>query len=445
MCCPCRRREMPMKMPTTEAAAVPAPGRARVSRSSREHLRLRAAGRRALGYLRLRLRYEHLRAAGRRALGYLRLRLRYERLRAAGRRALGYLRLRLRYEHLRAAGRRSWLLAALAGAAVMSVPVWAQTAGAFPVLVWNGPAGGRHSLPQHTPPFFPPADVPAGGAADDDRLYAHRDRAVAAAPGAGHAVRAAEPDHHRPVAVADFLRDGPHVRARVPGSVPALHQRQHQLRTGIGQGRSADAQLHAQADPAIGLRPVCPAGPARPAGERANGAAARAGAGFRDQRAQVGVSDRLHDLHPVPGDRHAGLQHPDVPGHDDAVAGLGGAAVQTDAVRARRWLEFAARLAGGQFRDLKGDAMTAQMVLTIGRDALSLLLMISMPVLAAVLAVGLIVSIFQAVTQIHEATLAFVPKLIAAMAVLALAGPWMLGLLVDFIRRTIESIPSMIG
>ncbi|ABM56897.1 flagellar biosynthesis protein FliQ [Verminephrobacter eiseniae] len=89
--------------------------------------------------------------------------------------------------------------------------------------------------------------------------------------------------------------------------------------------------------------------------------------------------------------------------------------------------------------------MTAQMVLTIGRDALSLLLMISMPVLAAVLAVGLIVSIFQAVTQIHEATLAFVPKLIAAMAVLALAGPWMLGLLVDFIRRTIESIPSMIG
>ncbi|MCW5235387.1 flagellar biosynthesis protein FliQ [Verminephrobacter eiseniae] len=89
--------------------------------------------------------------------------------------------------------------------------------------------------------------------------------------------------------------------------------------------------------------------------------------------------------------------------------------------------------------------MTAQMVLTIGRDALSLLLMISMPVLAAVLAVGLIVSIFQAVTQIHEATLAFVPKLIAAMAVLALAGPWMLGLLVDFIRRTIESLPSMIG
>eukprot|EP01034_Spumella_vulgaris_P044369 gene44369-55178_t len=85
------------------------------------------------------------------------------------------------------------------------------------------------------------------------------------------------------------------------------------------------------------------------------------------------------------------------------------------------------------------------MVLTIGRDALTLLLMISMPVLGVVMAVGLLVSIFQAVTQIHEATLAFVPKLIAAMVVFAIAGPWMLSTLVDFIRRTIESIPSMIG
>ena len=65
--------------------------------------------------------------------------------------------------------------------------------------------------------------------------------------------------------------------------------------------------------------------------------------------------------------------------------------------------------------------------------------------LGVVMAVGLLVSIFQAVTQIHEATLAFVPKLIAAMVVFAIAGPWMLSTLVDFIRRTIESIPSMIG
>jgi flagellar biosynthetic protein FliQ len=55
------------------------------------------------------------------------------------------------------------------------------------------------------------------------------------------------------------------------------------------------------------------------------------------------------------------------------------------------------------------------------------------------------VSVFQAVTQVHEATLAFVPKLIAAVLVFAVAGPWMLSTLVDFIRRTIESIPGSVG
>ena len=89
--------------------------------------------------------------------------------------------------------------------------------------------------------------------------------------------------------------------------------------------------------------------------------------------------------------------------------------------------------------------MTSQMVLTIGRDALTLLLMIAMPVLGVVMAVGLLVSIFQAVTQIHEATLAFVPKLIAAMVVFSIVGPWMLSTLVDFIRRTLLSIPAIVG
>ena len=89
--------------------------------------------------------------------------------------------------------------------------------------------------------------------------------------------------------------------------------------------------------------------------------------------------------------------------------------------------------------------MTPQLALTVGQDALTLLLMIAMPVLGVVMAVGLLVSIFQAVTQIHEATLAFVPKLIAAMVDFTIAGPWMLSTLVDFIRRSILSIPSMIG
>ena len=89
--------------------------------------------------------------------------------------------------------------------------------------------------------------------------------------------------------------------------------------------------------------------------------------------------------------------------------------------------------------------MTSQFVLTMGRDALTMLLMIAMPVLGVVMAVGLAVSIFQAVTQIHEATLAFVPKLIAAVVVFAIAGPWMIATLVDFLRRTIESIPAVVG
>lgn len=88
--------------------------------------------------------------------------------------------------------------------------------------------------------------------------------------------------------------------------------------------------------------------------------------------------------------------------------------------------------------------MNAQMVLTMGQEALLMMLMIASPILGVVLVVGLLVSLFQAVTQINEATLAFVPKLLAAMAVLALAGPWMLSMLVEYIRRTIESIPSVV-
>jgi flagellar biosynthetic protein FliQ len=78
----------------------------------------------------------------------------------------------------------------------------------------------------------------------------------------------------------------------------------------------------------------------------------------------------------------------------------------------------------------------------MGQNALYMLLMISAPVLAVVLGVGLVVSVFQAITQIHEATLSFVPKLVAAIAVFAIAGPWMLTTLVEFIRSTILSIPN---
>lgn len=88
--------------------------------------------------------------------------------------------------------------------------------------------------------------------------------------------------------------------------------------------------------------------------------------------------------------------------------------------------------------------MNAQMVLTMGQEALLILLMVSAPVLGAILVVGLVISLFQAITQIHEATLAFVPKLVAAMLTMAIAGPWMLNMLVDYIRRTLESIPALV-
>ena len=89
--------------------------------------------------------------------------------------------------------------------------------------------------------------------------------------------------------------------------------------------------------------------------------------------------------------------------------------------------------------------MDAQQVFTLVQQGLTLLLMVSAPVLIVVLVVGLVVSIFQAATQIHEATLSFVPKLIAAVVVLAVAGPWMLTTLVEYIQRTLQSIPSAVG
>ena len=89
--------------------------------------------------------------------------------------------------------------------------------------------------------------------------------------------------------------------------------------------------------------------------------------------------------------------------------------------------------------------MDSQQVFTFGQQSLYMLLMIAAPVLLTVLAVGLVVSIFQAATQIHEATLSFVPKIIAAVAVLVIAGPWMLTSLVEFLQRTLQSIPSVVG
>ena len=89
--------------------------------------------------------------------------------------------------------------------------------------------------------------------------------------------------------------------------------------------------------------------------------------------------------------------------------------------------------------------MDATQVLATGQQGLTLLLMVSAPVLLVVLVVGLLVSIFQAATQINEATLSFVPKVVAAVAVLGLAGPWMVTTLVEYIQQTLKAIPSAVG
>ncbi len=89
--------------------------------------------------------------------------------------------------------------------------------------------------------------------------------------------------------------------------------------------------------------------------------------------------------------------------------------------------------------------MTPESVISIGQQALLTLLLVSAPMLLAALAVGLLVSIFQAATQINEMTLSFIPKLIAVFATMVIAGPWMTGVLVDYIRRLITGIPGMIG
>ena len=89
--------------------------------------------------------------------------------------------------------------------------------------------------------------------------------------------------------------------------------------------------------------------------------------------------------------------------------------------------------------------MTEQFAIDIARNAFLIALQIAGPLLMSSLVVGMLVSVFQAVTQINEQTLSFVPKIVAAVAVLAVAGPWMLSSLIEFVQRTLQAIPSVVG
>jgi flagellar biosynthesis protein FliQ len=89
--------------------------------------------------------------------------------------------------------------------------------------------------------------------------------------------------------------------------------------------------------------------------------------------------------------------------------------------------------------------MSPELVLTIGKQALNVTVLLAAPLLLTALIVGLIVSLFQAASQINEMTLSFIPKLLGLVAVIYIAGPWMLTLITGFSRRLFESIPGLVG
>ena len=89
--------------------------------------------------------------------------------------------------------------------------------------------------------------------------------------------------------------------------------------------------------------------------------------------------------------------------------------------------------------------MTPEFVMSMGYEAMKLALLLAAPMLLVALVTGLLISLFQAATQINEATLSFIPKLLAVFATAVVAGPWMLGLVLDYIRTLFSSIPQLVG
>ena len=89
--------------------------------------------------------------------------------------------------------------------------------------------------------------------------------------------------------------------------------------------------------------------------------------------------------------------------------------------------------------------MTPESVMTLGRQAMEITLMVAAPMLLVALIIGLIVRIFQAATQINEATLSFIPKLVGIFVAIVVAGPWMLSVMLDYMRQVFTGIPNLVG
>ncbi len=88
--------------------------------------------------------------------------------------------------------------------------------------------------------------------------------------------------------------------------------------------------------------------------------------------------------------------------------------------------------------------MTPESAMNIGRHAMEITVMISAPLLLVALIIGLVISIFQAATQINEQTLSFIPKLIGVLVALVVAGPWILSVMSDYLRDVLTQIPIIL-
>jgi flagellar biosynthetic protein FliQ len=88
--------------------------------------------------------------------------------------------------------------------------------------------------------------------------------------------------------------------------------------------------------------------------------------------------------------------------------------------------------------------MTPESAMNIGRHAMEITVMISAPLLLVALIIGLVISIFQAATQINEQTLSFIPKLIGVLVALVVAGPWILSVMSDYLREVLTQIPIVL-
>ncbi len=89
--------------------------------------------------------------------------------------------------------------------------------------------------------------------------------------------------------------------------------------------------------------------------------------------------------------------------------------------------------------------MNPDVISIIAQDTVLVAIKLMSPVLLSSLAVGLIVAMFQAATQINEQTLTFIPKLITIIVVLMIAGPWMLQVIIDYFQDLMHQIPELIG